>query len=73
MLDDSALLTYTADVFEVGKQIARLASQIHRGALPADLPVEAAESSVTINLKTAQMISLDISDDVLKQTGTIIR
>lgn len=72
-LDKAMLLTYAADFFEMGKQAARLAHQIRQGSKPADLPVETAEIFITINLKTAEAIGLDIPDEVLLQADTIVR
>ncbi len=73
ILDGAVLLTYAADFFEVGKQAARLAHQIRQGVTPADLPVETSEFFLTINLKTADAIGLDIPDEILEQADTIIR
>ena len=56
-----------------GKQAARLADQIFQGVKPADLPVETAEFYLAINLKTAEAIGLDISDEILLQADIIIR
>ena len=67
------LLTLAGDLFETGKQTARLAHQIFQGAEPADLPVETAEFFFAINLKTAEAIGFDIPDEVLLQADTIIR
>jgi putative tryptophan/tyrosine transport system substrate-binding protein len=55
------------------KQAARLANQILRGTKPADLPVEMAELSSAINLKTAQAIGIDIPDATLRQANTVVR
>jgi putative ABC transport system substrate-binding protein len=72
-LDEAVLFTLAGDLFDTGRQTARLANQIRQGARPADLPVETAEFSLTINLKTAEAIGLDIPDEVLLQADTIIR
>ena len=72
-LDEAVLLTLAADLFGTGKQAARLADQIRQGVGPADLPVETAEIVLTINLKTAEAIGLDISDEVLLRADIIIR
>jgi len=73
ILDDSVLMTFTIDLFEMGKQAARLANQIHQGVNPGDLPVETSEVYLTINLKTAEKIGLKIPDDILAQAKKIIR
>jgi putative ABC transport system substrate-binding protein len=68
-----ALVTYATDYFSMGKQAARLADQALRGTAPADLPVETSEYFLTINLKAAEAIGLDIPDDILRQADTVIR
>jgi putative ABC transport system substrate-binding protein len=68
-----ALVSYTSDSFFMGKQAARLADQIFQGTAPADLLVKTAEHFLTINLKTAEAIGLDIPDEVLRQANTVIR
>jgi putative tryptophan/tyrosine transport system substrate-binding protein len=72
-LDKEVLLTFATDLYDVGKDTARLAHQIHLGVKPMDLPVETAETFLTINLKTAERIGLHIPDDVLTQAKNIIR
>jgi putative ABC transport system substrate-binding protein len=56
-----------------GKQAARLADQIFKGAEPADTPVEVAEFYLAVNLKTAKAIGLAIPDEILRQADVIIR
>jgi len=70
---EGALFFLGADLFDVGKQTARIADQVFKGLKPADLPVETAEFYLTINLKTAEAIGLDISDDLLRQANEVIR
>ena len=72
-VEDTALVTYTSDTFLIGKQAARMADQVLRGIAPADLPVETAEYFLTINLKTAKVLNLDVPDDILRQAKTVIR
>jgi|GEM_PF-423556 len=72
-LDEGVLLTRATSVFEMGRQSARFADQIRRGAKPADLPVETAEVFLTVNLKTAEKLGLDIPDIILMNAKTIIR
>ncbi len=72
-VEDTALVTYTSDTFLIGKQAARMADQVLRGVAPADLPVETAEYFLTINLKTAKTLKLDVPDDILRQAKTLIR
>jgi len=72
-LDEAVLLTLAVDLFDVGKQTATLADKIIQGANPADLPVESAQFFITINLKTAEAIGLDIPDNALRLADTVIR
>ena len=68
-----ALMSYGSDFYAVGKQAARLVEQIATGASAADLPVEAPEFFLTVNLATAQAIGLEIPDEILRQADTVIR
>jgi len=72
-LDESVLITFGSEPFEIGRQTARLARQIHQGTKPADLPVETSDVFLTVNLKTAEKIGIKIPDNVLMQAKKIIR
>jgi putative tryptophan/tyrosine transport system substrate-binding protein len=69
----SVLTAFGFDQRLYGKQAARLADQIFKGTLPAELPVEMAEFYLAINLKTARTIGLTISEDILRQADIIVR
>jgi putative ABC transport system substrate-binding protein len=68
-----ALMSYGIDLNSSGKQAARLAGQIFHGVKPADLPIETAEFYLSINLRVAKTIGLDIPDEILRQADNIIR
>jgi putative ABC transport system substrate-binding protein len=68
-----ALVAFSANLTVLGAQSARLADQIFRGGRPADMPIETAEFFLTINLRTAERISLDIQDAYIRQADQIIR
>jgi putative ABC transport system substrate-binding protein len=72
-LDESVLITLASDLFVTGRQAARIAVQIMHGAKPADLPVETAEAHLTINLKTAEKLGINMPDDILARANNIIR
>jgi putative ABC transport system substrate-binding protein len=72
-MDEAVLLYLSINMLELGKQAARLANQIRQGAKPADLPIETPEFYLSLNLKTAKAIGLDIPDEILHQANTIIR
>jgi putative ABC transport system substrate-binding protein len=67
------LISFGIDQHLAGKQSARLADQIFKGARPADLPVEVAEFFLAINLKTAETIGLIIPDEILRHAHIIVR
>jgi putative ABC transport system substrate-binding protein len=68
-----ALTSFGHDNVPLGDQASRLAVQILRGVKPADLPVETAELFMSINLKTAAIIGLDIPDEIIRQADIVIR
>lgn len=72
-LDEDVLMTFSNDFFSAGKQAARLAHQILQGLAPMDLPVETGEVRLTINLKTAEKIGIQIPMNILAQANSIIR
>jgi putative ABC transport system substrate-binding protein len=72
-VEDGALTAYGFNHYEAGRQAARIADQVLRGADPGDLPVETAESFLVINLKAAEAIGLQIPYSFLQQAKIIIR
>lgn len=70
---DGTLFSYAVDWPSQGRQAARMADQILKGAKPADLPVETADPFFTVNLPIAQKYGIVISDQILNQADTIIR
>ncbi len=67
------VVTFSVDVRYEAKQGARMADRIFKGTKPAVLPVETAEYYLSINLKKAQEIGLNIPDEILRQAETVIR
>jgi putative ABC transport system substrate-binding protein len=72
-VEEGALTAYGFNHYEAGRQAARIADQVLRGANPGDLPVETAESFLAINLKAAETIGLQIPYSILQQAKIIIR
>ena len=72
-LDELVLITLAADLFDTGRQAARLADQIFHGAKPAEFPIVSSDLILTVNLKTAGEIGIHIPDDILLQATNIIR
>ena len=72
-MDESVMITLTADLFGAGKQTAHQVHLIMLGEKPADIPVEIAEFFLIINLNTAEKIGIHVPDNILSQANTIIR
>ena len=68
-----ALFLYADDNAETGKTAASLADKIIKGANPGELPVEVSEIFLTINMPTANMLGLELSDTLLRAADEIIR
>lgn len=66
-----ALMTFTTDIFNSGKNAARVAKRIIQGTKPADIPIETSEVRLTINLKTAERIGIKVPDDILVRANVI--
>lgn len=71
-VEKGALFSYGHNHYEIGKQAGRIASQILKGELPSDLPIEISENYLVINILTAKKIGLKIPTHILKQ-AIIIR
>lgn len=68
-----ALFSYGFVHRDIGRQAARLADQIFKGMPPGDLPVEMAESVLSLNLATARRIGIEIPDAILLQAEQVFR
>ena len=67
------LVTYGQSTTRTGELAAGLAHKILRGQSPDNIPVETTDFFLGINLKTANSIGIDISDDILHVADVIIR
>lgn len=69
-----ALMSYGANYEVIGRQAARLADSVLKGAKPSDLPIEGPlRLELAVNLKTAAELGLQIKDEFLAKTDLIIR
>jgi putative ABC transport system substrate-binding protein len=69
-----ALVSFALDFYHVGRRGGWYVSQLLKGANPADLPVEVPlKYELTINLKTARAIGLEIPTEVLQRADKVFR
>jgi putative ABC transport system substrate-binding protein len=70
---DGGLLSYAPDYVDQFRRAAGYVDRILKGEKAADMPVQApTRYELTINLKTAQALGLDVSANLLARADTII-
>ena len=73
-VEQGGLASYAANLYQLGRQAARLVDRIVKGAKPADLPVEqTATFELVVNLRTAQEIGLSVPPSVLLRADRLIQ
>jgi putative ABC transport system substrate-binding protein len=73
-VERGGLASYRSNLYESGRQAARLVDKILKGATPSEIPVEVNNNiEFVINLKVANQLGLTIPPVVLYQANRIIR
>jgi putative ABC transport system substrate-binding protein len=73
-VEQGSLASYGADLYESGRQAARLVDKILKGTKPVEIPVEVnSQIELVVNLKTASALGLTIAPAVLSQANRLIR
>jgi len=73
-VNHGALISYGPGLRAQGVQAARLVAKILRGIRPRDLPVERADTiDLSVNLKTAALMELPVSQKVLVRANIVRR
>ena len=68
-----AFMAYGMNTRALGFQLSRLSHKILTGTSPGVLPVEQPEFFLTINLRTARAVGIEIPDSTLKLADEVIR
>jgi putative tryptophan/tyrosine transport system substrate-binding protein len=72
-VQQGGLMSYSANFFELWRRAAGYVDLILKGAHPADLPIQqATEVALSINLKTAKALALDIPPSLLARADEVI-
>jgi putative ABC transport system substrate-binding protein len=72
-VEQGGLVSYAANLYELGRHAARLVDRIMKGARPADIPVEhATRFELVINMKTARSLGLAIPPSVVLRANRLI-
>jgi len=67
------LMSYGADLAEIGHQVGVYAGKILKGAKPADLPVlQSTKFNFAINLQTARVLGIDVPSGLLSIADEVI-
>lgn len=76
-VDKGALASYGIDYFSLGKKSGEIAIQIINGAKPSDIPIQTItdpkDLQFVVNLDTAKIIGISVSEEILKTADKIIK
>lgn len=76
-VDKGALASYGIDYFSLGKKSGEIAIQIIKGAKPSDIPIQTItdpkDLQFVVNLDTAKIIGISVSEEILKTADKIIK
>ncbi len=73
-VEAGGLASYGSDLYETGRQAARLVDKVLRGTAPGDVPVEMnSKIKFSLNLKTARNLRLTIAPVMLYRADRVIR
>ncbi len=72
-VDGGAIATIGIDYYLLGKQTGVIAARVLEGERPQDIPVESSEDlKIIINKKSAQILGIEIPEDILSKADEIL-
>ena len=72
-VEQTGLASYSSNLYELGRQAARLVHKILKGAKPGDVPVELpTKFELVINQKAAKALGITIPPSLLQRTDRLI-
>jgi len=76
-VDKGALASYGIDYYSLGKKSGEIAIQIIKGAKPSDIPIQTItdpkDLQFVVNLDTAKILGISISEEIIKEADKIIK
>jgi putative ABC transport system substrate-binding protein len=72
-VEAGGLMAYGIDLSDVGRRMADMVAQILKGAKPADIPIfQPTKFELTINLKTAKTLGIELPPLLVARADTVI-
>ena len=72
-VEQAGLASYSANLYELGRQAARLADKILKGATAGDVPVEQpTKFELAINLRAAKALGIKVPNSILLRADKVI-
>jgi putative ABC transport system substrate-binding protein len=77
LVDKGALASYGIDYFSLGKRSAEIALKVIKGVKPSDIPIQTItdpnDLEFVVNLDTAKIIGISVSEEIIKAADKIIK
>ena len=70
---DGMLFGYETDRHQFGLQVSKLVNKVLQGSSPSDIPVETAESKLSVNLRISAIIGVEIPQTILSLAESVVR